>query len=130
LSKAPVISIVDDDESVRVTTTKFVRLHGFAAYTFASAEEFLRSSHVNRTSCLITDVRMPGMNGVELQDHLIAQGHRMPIIFITAFPEESRQARAMAAGAVCVLSKPFDGQTLIDRINQALKRHDDGTADE
>jgi DNA-binding response OmpR family regulator len=73
---------------------------------------------------------MPGMNGFELQDRLIAQGHRIPIIFVTAFPEESKQARALEAGAVCVLSKPFDGQTLIDRVNEALKRHDDGTVDE
>jgi FixJ family two-component response regulator len=130
LSKVPVISIIDDDESVRVTTTKFVRLHGFVTYTFASAEEFLRSPHVNGTSCLITDIQMPGMNGVELQDHLIAQGRRMPVIFITAFPEEGRQARALAAGAVCVLSKPFDGQTLIDRLNEALTRHDGGAADQ
>jgi FixJ family two-component response regulator len=130
LSKVPAISIIDDDESVRVTTAKFVRLHGFVAYTFASAEEFLQSPQVNHTSCLITDVRMPGMSGIDLQDHLIAQGHRMPIIFITAFPAESRQARALQAGAVCVLSKPFDGQTLIDRLNETLARYDDRTVDE
>jgi FixJ family two-component response regulator len=129
LSKVPVISIIDDDESVRVTTTKFVRLHGFVAYTFASAEEFLRSPHVEDTACMITDVRMPGMSGVELQEYLIAQGYPMPVIFITAFPQESERARAMAAGAVCFLSKPFDGQTLIKCLNEALARQDDGTAD-
>jgi FixJ family two-component response regulator len=130
LSKAPVIAIIDDDESVRVTTAKFVRLYGFSACTFASAEEYLQSPHVSDTSCLITDVRMPGMSGVDLQDRLIAQGCRTPVIFVTAFPEKNKQARALAAGAVCFLSKPFDGQTLIDRVNEALKGCDDGGAGE
>jgi FixJ family two-component response regulator len=122
LSSAPIVSIVDDDESVRVATVKLVRVHGFEAYGFASAEEFLRSSRVGDTSCLITDVRMPGMSGVDLQSHLIAEGKRMPVIFITAFPEQSSQTRAMAAGAICFLTKPFDGQTLIDYLSEALKK--------
>ena len=120
LSSAPIVSIVDDDESVRVATTKLVRMHGFVAHGYASAEEFLRSPHARDTSCLITDMRMPGMSGVDLQSHLIAQGRRLPIIFITAFPEESTQARALEAGAVCFLTKPFDGQTLIDCLSEAL----------
>ena len=111
LSSAPIVSIVDDDESVRVATTKLVRVHGFMAHGFASAEEFLQSPRAKETSCLITDVRMPGMSGVDLQSHLIAQGRRVPVIFITAFPEEGSQKRALAAGAVCFLTKPFDGQT-------------------
>jgi FixJ family two-component response regulator len=119
---APIVSIVDDDASVRVATAKLVRLHGFVAYAFASAEEFLQSSRVGETSCLITDMRMPGMSGVDLQSHLIAQGKRVPVIFITAFPEESSQARAMAEGAVCFLTKPFDGQTLVDCLREALKQ--------
>jgi FixJ family two-component response regulator len=69
---------------------------------------------------------MPGMSGVELQSHLIAQGRRMPVIFITAFPEEGSQTRALAAGAVCFLTKPFDGQTLINYLYDALKRTSDG----
>jgi FixJ family two-component response regulator len=122
LSSDPIVSIVDDDESVRVATVKLVRVHGFVAHGFASAEEFLLSPYASDTSCLITDVRMPGMSGVDLQSHLIAQGRRVPVIFVTAFPEEGSQARALAAGAVCFLTKPFDGQTLINCISEALKR--------
>jgi FixJ family two-component response regulator len=101
-----------------------VRVHGFVAHGFASAEEFLRSPHASDTSCLITDVRMPGMSGVDLQSHLIAQGRRLPIIFITAFPEENSEARALEAGAICFLTKPFDGQALIDCLSEALMRPD------
>ena len=125
LSSAPIVTIVDDDESVRLATAKFVRLHGFAAYEFASAEEFLQSPRAGDTSCLITDVRMPGMSGVELQCHLIAQGKRVPVIFITAFPEENSRARALAAGATCFLTKPFDGKTLIGCVREALKEPGD-----
>jgi FixJ family two-component response regulator len=103
-----------------------VRVHGFVAHGFSSAEEFLRSPHARDAACLITDVRMPGMSGVELQSHLIAQGRRMPVIFITAFPEEGSQKRALAAGAVCFLTKPFDGQTLINYLYDALNRTIDG----
>ena len=127
LFTAPIISIVDDDESVRVATLKLVRVHGFAAHGFASAEEFLRSPRAGDTSCVITDVRMPGMSGVDLQSHLIAQGRRVPMIFITAFPEEGSVARAMAAGAICFLTKPFDGEKLISCLTEALK--DDGPSD-
>ena len=126
MSIAPTVSIVDDDESVRVATTKLVRVHGLVAYGFASAEEFLQSPHARDTSCLITDVRMPGMSGVDLQSRLIAQGRRVPIIFITAFSEESSKARALEAGAVCFLSKPFDGQTLIKCLYDALNSASDG----
>jgi FixJ family two-component response regulator len=89
LKRVSVISIVDDDESVRTATNSLMRSLGFTAYTFASAEEFLRSLQLNDTSCLISDVQMPSMSGIELQRHLIARGHRTPIIFITAFPDES-----------------------------------------
>ena len=121
LSASPVISIVDDDESVRVATTRLVRLYGFVAHGFSSAEEFLSSPQARDASCLITDLRMPGMSGVELQSHLIAQGRRVPVIFITAFPEADSEKRALAAGAVCFLTKPFDGQTLINYLSKALK---------
>ena len=82
------ISIVDDDESVREATKGLVRSLGYVAATFASAEEFLNSDRVNDTSCLITDVQMPGLNGIELQSRLTAMGRRIPIIFVTAFPQE------------------------------------------
>ena len=85
---------------------------------------FLQSPCINDTSCVISDVQMPGMSGVELQSLLIAQGHRMPIIFITAFHEERVRARAMKAGAIGFLNKPFSGQTLIECLETALKRRD------
>jgi FixJ family two-component response regulator len=124
LPKRPVISIIDDDASIRVATQSLVRSLGFAVCTFASAVDFLQSPCVNDTSCVISDVQMPGMSGVELQSLLIAQGHRMPIIFITAFHEESIRERAMKAGAIGFLNKPFSGQTLIECLDTALQRRD------
>jgi FixJ family two-component response regulator len=116
-----VISIIDDDASVRVATHRLVRSLGHVAHTFASADDFLRSSQLNDTSCVIADVHMPGMSGIELQNLLKTQGHRLPIIFITAFPEES--VRALEAGAACFLSKPFDAQILIKHLDAAVKGH-------
>jgi FixJ family two-component response regulator len=124
LPEVPVISIVDDDESVRVATQRLVRSLGFVAHTFASPEEFLQSPRLNDTSCLIADVQMPGMSGVELQSVLIARGNRTPMIFITAFPDEKIRTRALEAGAIGFLSKPFDGPTLIQCLDRALKGHD------
>jgi FixJ family two-component response regulator len=121
LPLVPVISIVDDDASVRVATNRLVRSLGYIARTFASAEEFLASSQANDTSCMIADVQMPGMSGIELQSHLLAQGCRVPIIFITAFPEESARTKALNAGAVCFLTKPFDGPTLVRHLDAVLQ---------
>jgi FixJ family two-component response regulator len=118
-----VISIIDDDASVRVATNRLVRSLGYIARTFASAEEFLASSQANDTSCMIADVQMPGMSGIELQSHLLAQGCRVPIIFITAFPEESARTKALNAGAVCFLTKPFDGPTLVRHLDAVLQGH-------
>jgi FixJ family two-component response regulator len=118
----PVISVVDDDASVRAAMTRLLKSFGFAANAFASANEFLQSPRLGDTSCLIADVQMPGMSGVELQEYLIAQGHSTPIIFITAFPEDSIREQAMNAGAICFLSKPFDGARLIECVDRALKR--------
>jgi FixJ family two-component response regulator len=124
LPKVPVISIVDDDQSMRDAMSALVRSLGFAAATFASAEDFLESAHVDDTSCLITDVQMPGLSGVELQSHLIADGRVMPIIGVTAHPEESIRTQMMEAGAVGFLSKPFNDECLIDCIATALKSRD------
>jgi FixJ family two-component response regulator len=120
LPKPPVISIIDDDPSVRVATNNLVRSHGYRVHTFASAGDFLQSVHLNDTSCVIADVQMPVMSGLELLNHLRAQGHGVPFIFITAFPEESVRARALKAGAICFLAKPFDGPTLINCLDNAL----------
>jgi FixJ family two-component response regulator len=122
LPKVPMISIVDDDRSLREATKGLVRSFGYGADTFASAEEFLQSERVNDTSCLILDVNMPGLSGIELQNQLIARGNRMPIIFITAVLEESTRAKALKAGAVGFLSKPFREEWLIDRLDVALNR--------
>jgi FixJ family two-component response regulator len=118
------ISIVEDDASVREAAKGLVRSLGYTAATFSSAEEYLRSGRVRDTSCLITDVQMSGMSGVDLQDRLIADGHRTPIIFMTAYPEERVRARALGAGAVGFLSKPFSDESLIECLDRALKSDD------
>jgi FixJ family two-component response regulator len=124
----PAVTIIDDDESVRIATKSLLRSLGYAVYTFTSAEDYLRSPRVNDTSCLIADVQMPGMTGTELQRHLLSQGRRTPMIFITAYPEEKIRARVLEAGAVAFLSKPFDEQTLTACLDQALKGTEDDTA--
>jgi FixJ family two-component response regulator len=124
LRHVPVISIIDDDASVGLATSRLVRSLGYVAHTFASASEFLQSSDVNNASCVIADVQMPGMSGIELQRALTALGHSVPVIFITAFPEERTRAYALKAGAVGFLSKPFNCSLLIDCIDTALKRHE------
>jgi len=120
LRKMPVISIVDDDESVREATKILVRSLGYTAEAFSSAEEYLRSGFVDESSCLISDLRMPGMSGAELQEVLIADGNRTPVIFITASSDEQIRRRVIDAGAIGFLRKPFDEQSLIDCLNEAL----------
>ena len=121
LQNAPVISIIDDDESMRCAIKSLVTSLGLDAHTFASAEAFLQSPHLEHTSCVITDLQMPGLDGVELQKSLLAQGRRIPIIFVTAFPEERLRARAIAAGALGFLGKPFESETLIKLIDKAIE---------
>jgi FixJ family two-component response regulator len=121
LRTGPTISIVDDDESMRCAVKSLVTSLGFDVCTFASAEEFLRSPRVDDTDCLITDLQMPGLSGIELQKSLLAQDRHIPIIFMTAFPEERMRSRAMDAGALGFLSKPFESQTLITLIDKAIE---------
>jgi FixJ family two-component response regulator len=123
----PTIAIVDDDGSVRLATESLVRSLGFGARTFASAQEFLQSSNLNEAACVIADVQMPGMSGVDLQDALLKRGHRIPMIFITAFPEDRIRDRVLKNGAACYLIKPFDGRTLIDCLRAAMQKHQDAT---
>jgi FixJ family two-component response regulator len=118
--RRPMISVVDDDASIRVATDSLLRARGYAVSTFASAAEFLKSRQLDETACVITDVRMPDMSGVELQAVLRNQGRSTPFIFITAFPEESARLRALHDGALCFLSKPFDAPTLIRCVEAAL----------
>jgi FixJ family two-component response regulator len=117
------ISVVDDDESVRRTTILLIESFGFRAATFESAETFLRSGHLHDTSCLIVDVQMPGMNGLQLQSYLAAEGCGIPIIFITAYDDNNSRQRALQAGAAAFLGKPFSDERLLQTIRSAL-RHD------
>src|ERR1700680_611734 len=111
----------------RMRHTEFLPHSGRHLNTFASAEEFLRSNRLDDLSCVIADVQMPGMSGVELQAHLLTQGNHVPFIFFTAFPDERVRAQALRAGAICYLTKPFDGDSLIQGLQAALKKHDRGT---
>src|ERR1700683_3612179 len=122
LSEVPPVAVIDDDASVRATTDSLVRSLGYIVFTFASAEEFLRSNRLNDFSCVIADVQMPGMSGVELQAHLLSQGSRVPFIFFTAFPDERIRAQALRAGAICYLTKPFDGDHLVQGLQDALNK--------
>jgi FixJ family two-component response regulator len=114
------ISIVDDDGVVREAAADLVSSLGYKTQTFASGEAFLESGQLEQTSCLITDIQMPGLNGLELQSRLLADGYRIPVIFITAFPTASAQQRAMSAGAVAFLSKPFEEISLVQSLAAAL----------
>src|SRR5262249_48472305 len=125
-AEVPTIAIIDDDERVRITMSTLVRSLGFSAIPLSSAEEYLMSPHRYRPSCLISDVQRPGMSGLELYSRLAAEGHRVPIIFITAFPHPSVEKRARAAGAICVLNKPFESEVLSDCIQRALKAYKSG----
>jgi FixJ family two-component response regulator len=124
MSQVPSISIVDDDPSVRIATSRLVRSLGYSVHTFASACDFLSSSKAHDASCLIADVQMPGISGIELQNLLIARGCSTPIIFITAFPEASIRLKALEAGAVALLGKPFDESSLIESIDIALGKRE------
>jgi FixJ family two-component response regulator len=119
--KGPMISIVDDDAAVREATQDLVRSLGYSAATFASAEEFLGSDQVGATACLIADVQMPGLSGIDLQERLLAQGRKTPIIFVTAFPDERTRKRALGAGAIGFLSKPCREELLIGCLQKALQ---------
>ena len=123
LSRPLDIAVIDDDASVRAATNNLLSSHGYIVHTFASAEEFLRSNQMHDASCIVADVHMPAMSGLDLLIHMRAQGHRAPFIFITAFPDENVRARALKAGAICFLCKPFAGPTLIKYLDNALEAH-------
>lgn len=119
-AKANLISLVDDDESIRRTMTLLIQSFGFQAAVFDSAENLLKSDRLHETSCLIVDVQMPGMNGLQLQRHLASSGHKIPIIFITAYDNKESRRQAMQAGAIAFLSKPFDDEALLETIRATL----------
>ena len=114
------ISIVDDDPSAREGITDLVKSMGFEAQAFERAEDFLESGRLNRTDCLITDMRMPGMSGLELHDRLVSAGVLIPTIVVTAFPQDADRQRAERAGIHCYLAKPCDEQKLLECIRAAL----------
>jgi FixJ family two-component response regulator len=121
MSNLSIISVVDDDDSVRESLRCLIRSFGFAVEAFASAEEFLKSDHFRDTRCLILDVRMPGMNGLELQRRLVASHCGIPLIFITAHGDGAARSQALKDGAVDYLLKPFTEEALLNAIHAALK---------
>ena len=123
MSTLSVISVIDDDASVRAATNNLLSSHGYLVHTFASAEDFLQSAHLDDLLCVVADVQMPAMSGLDLLTHMRTRGNDAPFIFITAFPDESVRARALKAGAIGFLAKPFAGPVLIDCIETALNRH-------
>ena len=126
MPNSPLISIVDDDESMRASLDNLMRSVGYRAQAFPSAEAFLSSGQMDGTACLILDVRMPGMNGLDLQDHLVASGAGVPIIFVTSHIDDDLRARALDAGAVTFLYKPFDENELLDTIDSVLRTRPQG----
>jgi FixJ family two-component response regulator len=121
-TSVPTIIIIDDDEEVRVATENLVRSYGLEAHGFSSAQEFLDSPELELAACLVTDVQMPGMTGLELQAALNRRGRNVPTIFITAYPEDRLRRQAEEGGALCFLSKPFDATVLMEYIHQAISQ--------
>jgi FixJ family two-component response regulator len=121
VSQGPFIACIDDDKSVRDAIEGFLKAFGFAVEVFSSAEEFLQSGRLKQTSCLIADVKLPGMSGLQLQGRLTASGQRVPMIFITAFSDEYIRAQALSAGAICFLGKPITKDELLTCIGVALE---------
>ncbi len=120
--KAMMIAIVDDDEAVRTATRHLVSALGYETRAFASAEELLQTPPQDQWSCVISDVNMPGLNGLELQRRLASKGRNIPFIFLTAFPDQAVKDRALKAGATGFLSKPFASRDLIECLDRALRR--------
>jgi FixJ family two-component response regulator len=118
------IAIVDDDESVREATKALMRSTGLVAEAFSSAEEFLRSPHLGRTACLVADVHMPGVSGLDLHRQVSTFSQRIPTILITAYPNDTVRARALSAGAIGYLVKPFSEDDLLNCIRSALRQDD------
>ena len=120
------IAIVDDDQSVREALTSLVRSLGYVAMAFECAEDLLKSKRRRNASCMIADVQMPGMTGIELHTRLVASGEPIPTILITAFPDERSRERALQAGVNCYLTKPFSEDDLLACIRSTLGRREAG----
>jgi FixJ family two-component response regulator len=120
LSPSPLICVVDDDSSVRVSLEGLLRSLGHRVQAFDSATAFMASDARGQADCVISDLQMPGMTGVEMKEAMIAAGENTPVILITAFADDTQKARAEKAGVTCFLPKPFTGEKLIDCLNRAL----------
>lgn len=122
LSSKTLISVIDDDEDFRAAIAHLMQAMGFTIEAFSSAVDFLASPNVRHTSCLITDIHMPRITGIELHNHLVGSGYDIPTILITAYPDDSERTRALDQGVVCYLSKPFDVEALLGCVKSALQR--------
>jgi FixJ family two-component response regulator len=121
MAKGPLVAIVDDDESMRDTTKDLLESAGFSAVVFAGAAALLRFARLNEVSCLISDMRMPKMTGLELYQHLIASNRNIPTILMTAYPDERTQAQALRAKVLCYLVKPFAAEDLLACVRLATR---------
>jgi FixJ family two-component response regulator len=119
--KLAMVAVIDDDASIRAATDSLLRSRGYTVRTFASAATFLESQELNDTACVITDVRMPGIDGIELQAMLRARQSRTPFVFITAFPEEGIREQALSGGAAGFLTKPYDARTLLKCVETVIR---------
>lgn len=120
MTPVALVSIVEDDESVRESIESLIRAMGWEVLTFDSADAFLRSGAVHKTRCLVSDVTMPGMSGLEMHTQLRKQGYAPPTIFITAYPTSQDESVALANGAIAYLEKPVDSSVMLERIRQAI----------
>jgi len=121
MTKRPLISVIDDDESIRESIAGLANWLGLGVEAFDSAIAFLSAAEPSGSACIIADVQMPGMTGIELYSHLKALGHTVPTILITAYPDDTARARALAEGVVCYLSKPLESAVLIGCIRSAMR---------
>jgi len=123
MRKKPAVAIVDDDESMRDTTKDLFDSAGYPAATFDSAQSFLASGRLSDFGCLVADMRMPGMSGLELHEHLAATGTPLPTVLVTAYPDERSRARAREAGVICYLAKPCSPEELLACVDTALQEN-------
>jgi FixJ family two-component response regulator len=128
MAEVPIVSIVDDDRSMREATSNLLQAAGWATATFGDARSFLESAQRRETACLVTDLRMPGLNGLELHDELKATGDGIPTVLVTAHPDDAVCARARSKGIECCLGKPFAPEQLLDCVSRALAKARPGKA--